>query len=448
LLKKVLFIAYQIPPIGGAATQRHIRFLTRLPALDWHPVVLTVDPACCEEYYPKDETLLSFLPSDIPIYRTKSFNPMDRLLKIKASMRRGCGDIAVRDRPAVGNSCHSSPYRNPVQFCKDIVTEIFRIPDRQIGWYLFAVLTGIRIIRKEEIKVIYSSGNPWTSHLVGMSLAKLSRLPWVADFRDPWLHNPYKEKRFAFIASIEKRMEKNVVKNASYVVANTRPLQKQFRVSYPQIDPGKFIHISNGYLASLFQNLQFKKNDKLVISHVGSLYSNRSPLPVLQAVANLKRAGLFSNDNFLLQFIGNISVSGVNQDLLLSMRIEDIVRFIPPVAHDKALNYMAGSDVLLIIQPATKLQVPAKIFEYIAVGKTIFAITGEGATADLVKHENLGIVANPENIEEIENKLRFLQQEYEKGILNEFYHKYSQEKFESIPLTQKLVQLFEACLNP
>lgn len=444
--KKVLFIAYQIPPIGGPATQRHIRFLTRLPALDWHPVVLSVDPAYCEEYYPKDETLVSLLPYDIPIYRTKSFNPMDWLLKIKTSSTQKSGDISSKGALSACNHC--SPCRNPVQFCKDIVTEIFRIPDRQIGWYLFAVLIGIRIIRKEEIKVIYSSGNPWTAHLVGMSLAKLSGLPWVADFRDPWLHNPYKEKRFTFIASIEKGMEKNVAKNASYVVANTRPLQKQFRVSYPQIDPGKFIHISNGYLASLFQNLQFKKNDKLVISHVGNLYSNRSPLPVLQAVANLKSAGLFSNDNFLLQFIGNISVSGVNQDLLLSMRIENMVRFIPPVAHDKALNHMAGSDVLLIIQPATKLQIPAKIFEYIAVGKTIFAITGEGATADLVKHENLGIVANPENIEEIENKLRFLQQEYKKDILNELYHKYSQEKFESIPLTQKLVQLFEACLNP
>ena len=57
-------------------------------------------------------------------------------------------------------------------------------------------------------------------------------------------------------------------------------------------------------------------------------------------------------------------------------------------------------------------------------------------------------MTNPEDIEEIENKLGFLQQEYEKGILNEPYHKYSQEKFKSLSLTQKLVQLFEDCLNP
>jgi hypothetical protein len=60
-------------------------------------------------------------------------------------------------------------------------------------------------------------------------------------------------------------------------------------------------------------------------------------------------------------------------------------------------------------------------------------------------------MTNPEDIEEIENKLKFLQQEYEKGIPNELYpnelyHKYSQEKFESLSLTQKLAQLFEACV--
>ncbi|NIA09570.1 MAG: glycosyltransferase [Nitrospiraceae bacterium] len=448
MLKKVLFIAYQIPPIGGAATQRHIRFLTRLPALDWHPVVLTVDPAYCEEYYPKDETLLSLLPSDIPIYRTKSFNPMDRLLKIKASIRRGRGDIAARDRPAASNSCHSSPCGNPVQFCKDIVTEIFRIPDRQIGWYLFAVLTGIRIIRKEEIRVIYSSGNPWTSHLVGMSLAKLSRLPWVADFRDPWTGNPYKKGRTGFIQKIEQEMEKRVVASASFVIANTRALRQQFIDSYPSVDPRKFVHISNGYLAELFQDLpQEKEDSRMIISHVGTLYSHRSPLPLLKAVSRLKKLSVLTRENFLLRFIGVVGVPGVNEDFLKKLEIDDVVKFVGPVSHSRALSYLACSDVLLIIQPGTRLQIPSKLFEYIAVRKAIFAITGPGATADIIHEEGLGEVAAPEDIDDIVIKLQQLHQKYECGTLNRTMGSFRFDRYESLPLTRRLASVLQKSLS-
>lgn len=449
MLKKVLFIAYQIPPIGGSATQRHLRFLTRLPQFGWNPVVLTVNPDYCEEYYLRDKTLAKLLPSQIQVYRTKSYNPMEVALKVKASFRKNKISAAPTGALSPRNSGNGSSLKGLVQSAKDFVSECFRVPDRQIGWYLFAVLKGIEIIRKEKIKVIYSSGNPSTSHLIGLSLAKLFRLPWMADFRDPWKQNPYKDKRFALIEAIEKKLEEKVVKGASFVICNTKPLQKQFVMSYPLVKPEKFVYISNGYLAPLFHDLGQKEenNTKLIVSHVGSLYSKRSPLPALKAVANLKRDGVLNSSNYLLQFIGSISVPEATGDLLLKLGVEDVVKFVPPLSHEKALKCMADSDVLLIIQPATKLQIPGKIFEYLALGKTIFGVTGDGATADLIKYENLGIVANPENRKEIEKGFSFLLDQYNKGVLNMTRDTSSRHKFESLALTEKLVNLFEHCLN-
>jgi hypothetical protein len=34
-------------------------------------------------------------------------------------------------------------------------------------------------------------GNPMTDHLVGLSLSRKYRIPWIARFSDPWVDNPY-----------------------------------------------------------------------------------------------------------------------------------------------------------------------------------------------------------------------------------------------------------------
>ena len=441
-------MAYQIPPIGGPAVQRHLRFLSRLPECGWAPFVLTVNPADCEDYYPRDETLSSLLPAGVSVFRARSFNPMERLLAIKSSIS------SMLDVSAGQSNAHAKRQSNFSGECngvisktKDLVTEMFRIPDRQIGWYPFATRKGLEVVKNEGIDVIYSSGNPWTAHLVGRYLAKKCDLPWVADFRDPWTLNPYKNKRFRFIEAIEERLERAVVERATYVVANTKPLKEKFFKAYPYVPKSKVVHIGNGYNGKLFQELGSSIKDKrFVLAHIGSLYANRSPLSILESVARLKSDGVISKENFVLRFVGTVSVPGVDYDLTVNMDIDDIVQFCPPVSHSRALLELASSDVLLIIQPATKLQIPAKIFEYIAVGKPIFAITGEGATADLIRDECLGVVANPNETGDIMQKLIALVKLHSEESLPVIPIE-TRGKFESLPLTQQLAQLFENCIE-
>lgn len=444
----VLFIAYQIPPIAGPAAQRHLRFLSRLPECGWQPHVLTINPDYCEEYYPQDEGLSVLLPPGLSITRACSFNPLDRFLVFKNSivprLRLQKSTFAKKEK----NRQQAVPTRSFLQTAKNFVSELFRIPDQQIGWYPFAVAKGAGIIKKKNIDVIYSSGNPWTCHLVARSLAKRYGLPWVADFRDPWLGNTYKEDKNSFISKIEEKMENSVVSAASFVVANTEQLRQQFVFSYPEIDPDKFVHISNGYLAKLFQNLPCRKeNKRMVISHVGTLYAHRSPLPLLKTVSCLKKQAVLTKENFLLRFIGIVDVQDINQDVLEKLGITDLVEFIEPVPHARALTYLANSDVLLIIQPGTKLQIPGKLFEYIAIQKTVFAVTGSGATADIVQNERLGEVADPDDIDDIVNKLQRLHAMYEHGELSGLRKCSQLEKYESLPVTRQLVSLLEKSVS-
>jgi glycosyltransferase involved in cell wall biosynthesis len=54
------------------------------------------------------------------------------------------------------------------------------------------------------------------------------------------------------------------------------------------------------------------------------------------------------------------------------------------VSHQEALGWMLRADLLCLFAQGQPEQIPAKAFEYLAAGAPILAITGEGATGDLV----------------------------------------------------------------
>jgi hypothetical protein len=88
-------------------------------------------------------------------------------------------------------------------------------------------------------------------------------------------------------------------------------------------------------------------------------------------------------------------------ELILVYDLSSIVRKIDFSDHADALRAQRDSDVLLIIQPHSSLQVPAKTYEYLAADRPILAIVDDGATADLVRSTRSGIVAAPTDIDGI-----------------------------------------------
>ena len=78
------------------------------------------------------------------------------------------------------------------------------LPDRWWSWWLFAVPTALAMVRKHKPEVIWSTFPIATAHLIGMTLQRLTGLPWVADFRDPMLQDdfpshPLQRRMFAWI---------------------------------------------------------------------------------------------------------------------------------------------------------------------------------------------------------------------------------------------------------
>ncbi len=293
-----------------------------------------------------------------------------------------------------------------------MVYELNYFPDDAGPWLLPAIWRGRKIIKAQNIDLIFATGMPWTSLVVAYFLHKLTNKPLIVDFRDPWVGNPFHVSKGAFIDKLMVSLENKIVKSATYVSANTTPLREDFLKRYPSENPEKFVVLPNGYDSfdfSAYAAMPLDSGDVLEIVHAGSLYGKRSPVSMIDSLSSLltDQSGPVNNWHFLqMGYVEpEYSFQSNYGDLCESGLIED-AGLLP---YDECLKRLAESDVAVLIQPGTKIQVPSKLYDYIAMGKYIIALTPlDGVLAEMMREYNLGDVFDPEDTVGISSKLKEL----------------------------------------
>src|SRR5207248_10179053 len=100
------------------------------------------------------------------------------------------------------------------------------VPDRWISWFPDAVMKGLRVVRQTRPDLIWSTFPIATAHLVALALHKLTRTPWIADFRDPMTEtDPKTGIQYpvdATVRSAYARIESLAVRHCARAVFTTR----------------------------------------------------------------------------------------------------------------------------------------------------------------------------------------------------------------------------------
>ncbi len=444
-MKKILIIAYYFPPYSGAGGHRTVRFTKYLKKLGWKICVLTIEENYFRPSHLIDKEIINKLPYGIKIFRTKVLRGLTLLINLRNCFRSWKKGETSEKVNLKKDSTHSR--KSWAQSIIDIISSIFVVPDNEVGWLPYAVLKGKKIIRSEGADIIYSSGPPHTCHLIAYCLKKLTSMPWVADFRDPWSRSTWKRQKSKLHHKTQSFLESRVVKSANKIILNTNHMQKEFAGFYKDQPPQKFVAITNGFDTEDFMEIKPGEHDNkkhFTITHTGTLYKKRDPSNLLLSVSRLAKKGIISPGDFQLNFIGAISIKDVDIKKLISeYNIDRFVNIIPPVSHKESLKLLADSDVLLIIQPDTSCQIPGKMFEYIYLRKPILSLSHNGATSDIINKNKLGIVVSPEETDEIEKAILIF---YEKKFHikdNEIVlDMYSGEK-----LTEKLSSVLSECVK-
>ena len=457
-LRKVLMIAYFFPPIGGigsAGSQRVLKFAKYLPDSQWTPVILTVRPEYYESYLSVDPILLEKVPTGMVVVRTRVVRWLTKLLKMKHHLttlwasrpdeRAGAADTKRQSEMVKDIGDDSSRAKSWYQRVKDSITDLFDIPDEEMGWFLPAVAGGWMTMRRERVDVIYSTGRPWTAHLIGLALKLLTGKPLVVDFRDPWITNPFRLQYSWFKEILERNMERTVIEHADVVIANTEELQAEFAVRYSNQPRAKFVSILNGFdpddYDALPQATPQNSAEYFTVTHTGFLYGKRDPKIFLEAVKMLVNQPCVDRKRFRVRLIGAVALPYNLNDYLFSNKIDDIVQLRDHVPFKDSLEYMRQSTLLLLLQPGTTTQVPSKLFEYIGMRKPILAISPKrGATSSIVRSEGVGEVADPDNTDEIVEALGRLYHQWRSNTSLCATYESAYQKFNVKNMTRQLAE--------
>jgi hypothetical protein len=219
-------------------------------------------------------------------------------------------------------------------------------------------------------------------------------------------------------ARIEARLERKVVCAADRVICNTPAMRQSFLVRYPDLPPERFVTITNGYDEKDFAAIIPVRAGKFQIFYPGSIDAeNRNPRGLFAGIRRALDEGWLSREDLLVTFLGagSYADSAVFRQDLKTFALEpyvDIVR--ERIPYRDALVRMAGSDVVVVlsenladggsedsIQQWTAMQVPAKLYEYLRIGRPLLALVGDGAVKELLEKTGAGMPISSRDTEQV-----------------------------------------------
>jgi glycosyltransferase involved in cell wall biosynthesis len=345
-MRRVLMVAYYFPPLTDSGVQRPLKFCKYLPEFGWQPVVLTVQNA---PNLQRDPTLLQEVPKNVEVHRAQMLS-----------------DTIANAAAFVGGSRLAEGVRWRLR-------ERFSVPDLFALWRRPAVRAALKIFKNSRFDAIYATGYPWTGLLVGRDVARHTRVPWLADFRDPWVgDDTFRVERPLHPQEVE--LEQSVVRSARTVTCVSENMTDDFRRAFATEPPEKFQTIWNGFDAAEFDALPApacRSADGLIrVAYTGVFRPQYGPQLLFEAVKRLKEQSPGAISRL------RIVSAGFQPGRAADYGIADCVEERGPVSHREALAIMREADALFTPLPAgsfSRFAVPGKLYEYLGSGKPVIA---------------------------------------------------------------------------
>lgn len=382
----VLVIASRFPPVASVGALRVRKFVKYLGRFGWRPVVMTGamhrdQPSSHDARRATDETSLHDLPDRLPVYR---LSPV-----VDDWPHHWSRAWAHRLSPLSGWLGRDARTWMPLfKWRFQHVHDRFAFPDRGIWRLPSALSLAIRLHRRYRFKAVFSTGMPFSDHMIGLALRRILRRPWLADFRDPWVeYVHWQQWKTQWGRRLTRMAEAAVVRQAERVISVNDTLTQRFIDRYPAERSDKFVTISNGFDPPDFESRRRARADKVFrLVYAGSLYGTRSPQKVLEAFERFLSAVPGRRRHARFDFLGR---PGSYIDLLRNRAFGDTVRYRGMLPHGAALGEMAAADlnvVLLPNIPGSASDTTTKLYECLGSGRPILAaVPANGAAARVLR---------------------------------------------------------------
>jgi glycosyltransferase involved in cell wall biosynthesis len=406
--KRVLLISYHYPPDSQIGAKRAARLAKYLMENQWKVGVLTVR----EEFYERVDR--SYDVPGVDVRRTGMFESIRFALprakqligRLRRASRANGGDAPrERKRPDIRDATIPESYesRGPLSWIRRFMFSMIWLPDDRQGWVPFGVCRCLSLVGAYPL--MYSSSPPESTHLIPLLASYLRRrLAWIAEFRDPWTTVPKPAYARSKLGDwLEERWEASVIARSARVVVVTEAMKRDLAAKYPAY-ADKIRLYSNGFdpdeFATLVESPRVHDEGTTAFVYAGQFDYGRNPRTFLRALSSLFDDGALVRGGVRVVLMSNTDIDGESiEEMITAYRLEDVVQCLGYVPYERCVREMSRADVLLLFSIDQPLQVPAKLYEYLALRKRILSISTGGITAELIDRTGSGMNVKPDDMQ-------------------------------------------------
>lgn len=404
-MKRALIISYYWPPSGGAGVQRWLKFVKYMRLSGWEPIVYTPENP---EYPERDTSLLKDVPQGMTLLRQPIWEPYDLYKKL----------LGQRKEEKINAAFLSEKKKNRhLENLSVWIRGNFFIPDARKFWIKPSVKYLQRYLTDHPVEMIISTGPPHSMHLIAMPLASQFKIPWLADFRDPWTNiDFYKDLRLSARAdALHRKLEKLVLNQADAVTVISNSMADDFN----KIVPRNYDVVTNGFDQDDIVEADLEPDTKFSIAHIGTLVNSRNPLILWEALKSMIGEDPQFASDLEIKLVGKVDFQVTTS--IGEHGLTEFVRRIDYMPHDEVVLCQRQSQVLLLIinnTPNAKMILTGKFFEYLAAKRPILCLGPvAGDAAKILSETQAGLIAGFDDLQAMKQHIQKFYRDYKSGTL-------------------------------
>jgi glycosyltransferase involved in cell wall biosynthesis len=385
-VRRILFIAYFFPPLGGGGVQRSVKFVRYLPEFGYGSIVITGPGGASDRWTPEDASLADELPAGTEIHRVSGPEPQ---------VSQGSRRLAER--------------------LLDMQPPFAR------WWVKGATALGEHV--GGDVDLIFGECVPYETAEVAARLARKLGKPWVADLQDPWALDEIWLYPSIFHRYRDLGRMRRLLGTAEAIVMNTPEAAERLRRRFPELARRLIVSIPNGFDSSDFEEPPPERsNDTFRIVHTGFLYTDvglrhRRTSWIRRLLGGMPVPGvdlLTRSHFFLIEAVEQLVK--VRPDLRPTIEIHlagvlspadrqvgersPAVRMHGYLSHGETIALMRSANLLFLpmqdLPSGTRAGlVPGKTYEYLASGRPILAAVPDGDARDLLLRSGIARLCRP-----------------------------------------------------
>lgn len=398
--KNIVVIMYNFPPIGAGRGIAWTYIADKL-AENYKVHVITITPSTSDPIY--NESKLEMINKTYNVYRTNPGLFYHSIYPAKSNKR---SDEVINKRES----------GKIIKAFKKVYKKIIRsmiFPDRMVFWNKYAYDEFKKIQAEKNIDLLITVGFPFSTHILGNRIKHKFGGKLILDYGDPWAFNPSNETTPNWRKPLDYFIEKKIIRNADFITVTTKKTaeeyKKRFKISEKIgiIPQGADTEKYNYEIVDSENNLDNINNRKkeICLFYSGIFYEDiRNPREFFKGLSLLKLSdfqGLKLKiiiagkmENYVLDYVNKLNFSD-------SIKIE----FIGNISLEEVIRLQVNCDGLLYFGNKGNLQVPGKLYEYIAARRPIFAIAPVYDEAcEIIDNLKRGVVVQDDAVI-IKNKL-------------------------------------------